>query len=151
MTSVRARIAHAAEGAEPIRTLVTDSSRLPPPLASLLEPFAQRIADIIIERIGTSSARVADPPKSEVFVSRAQARALGVETRALLRAQRSGALEAFRPGREVLYRRSDVLALIERAKIARESPEPCAAVLATDPFERAIAHAERRASTRHLR
>jgi hypothetical protein len=151
MTSIPARTAHAAGGADPIRTVVTDSSELPPPLASLLEPFAQRIADIVLERMGARTTGAADPPTSEVFVTRAQARALGVETRALLRAQKSGAIEAFRPGREVLYRRSDVLALVERAKVVLESPEPCATVLPTDPFERAIAHAERRASTRHLR
>jgi len=62
----------------------------------------------------------------------------------LLRAQRSGAIEAFRRGREVVYRRSDVLALIERAKVVEASPEPRAAVLRMDPFERAMAHAERR-------
>ena len=123
---------------------MADSSGLPPPLALLLEPFAQRIADIVLERIGTNSTRPTDPPNSEVFVTRAQARALGIETRALLRAQRSGAIEAFRPGREVVYRRSDVLAVVERAKVVEASPEPRPAVLRMDPFERAMAHAERR-------
>jgi len=123
---------------------MAESSGLPAPLASLLEPFARRIADIVLERIAAKSNRPTDPPSSEVFVTRAQARALGVGTRALLRAQRSGAIEAFRPGREVVYRRSDVLALVERAKVVEASPEPPAAVLRMDPFERAMAHAERR-------
>ena len=123
---------------------MTDSSGLPPPLAALLEPFVQRIADLVLERIGTGSSGTAVRPSSEVFITRAQARALGVGTRALLRAQRSAAIEAFRPGREVVYRRSDVLALVERAKVVQASQGPCAAILDIDPFEKAIAHAEQR-------
>jgi hypothetical protein len=122
---------------------MTDPSDLLPPLAALLEPLVQRIADLVVERLapGTSSD---DRDDGELYVTRARAKALGVETRALLRAQRSGAIEAFRPGREVLYRRSDVLALIERAKVIERPSVRCAPAPEDDPFEAAVAHAEQR-------
>jgi hypothetical protein len=72
---------------------------------------------------------------------------MGVERRALLRAERSGRLEAFRPGRVVVYRRRDVEALVESHKIlleAKASATSSVEGLHIDRFERALQNGARR-------
>ena len=66
------------------------------------------------------AARLKDAPKLAVetsvpagFVSRTEAARIGVERKVLIRAERSGRLQAFKPGRVVVYRRRDVEALVE--------------------------------------
>ncbi len=78
-----------------------------------------------------------------LFVTRAAAVRLGAERRVLLRAERAGQLPAFRPGRQTLYRRVDVLALIERHRVEPEARQD-AEVVEVDAFERACALARSR-------
>jgi hypothetical protein len=78
------------------------------------------------------------------YVTRAAAKRLfGVEIKVLLRAERSGKLSAFKPGKSVVYRRQDVVALIERSRVA-PSPANDAQAVEGDTFERAIGNAQRR-------
>jgi hypothetical protein len=57
------------------------------------------------------------PPPSPEHVSRAQAVRLGLELKALLRAEQTPDLEAFRLGKRVLYGRGNVDRLVERHRI----------------------------------
>jgi hypothetical protein len=81
------------------------------------------------------------------LVSRRQARELGVDERVLVRAERSGQIDAYRAGRRTTYKRGDVLALLERHRVAppseREQDES-----KLDPFERAKLRAKRRVGAR---
>jgi hypothetical protein len=85
---------------------------------------------------------------STEFVTRAEAARMGLERRALLRAERSGRLAAFKPGRVVLYRRRDVEALVESHKVPPGSgafaAESESGPLHTDPFDIALRNAEER-------
>ena len=72
---------------------------------------------------------------------------MGVERRVLLRAERSGRLEAFKPGRVVVYRRRDVEGFVESHKLLiapDASSSPANDQLPTDSFERALRRADRR-------
>ncbi|MGD0679647.1 MAG: hypothetical protein ABSC94_30030 [Polyangiaceae bacterium] len=72
---------------------------------------------------------------------------MGVERRVLQRAERSGQLEAFKPGRVVMYRRRDIEAFVEAHKVL-PGPEPAGSATAeltsADSFERALRHADGR-------
>lgn len=73
---------------------------------------------------------------------------MGVELKALHRAEKTGELAAFKPGRAVVYRHVDVVALVERARVAAPegTPGPANDAEPDDPFERALARADRRSS-----
>jgi len=87
----------------------------------------------------------------QAYVSRAQARAMGVEVKALQRAERSGEIVGFRVGRSTVYRVEDVRKLVEAhpvaaavapaAPVANDRSEPA------DPWERAVSRATRRRAT----
>jgi hypothetical protein len=104
-------------------------------VAALADALAARLRDVLRPPADGDGVR---------YVTRAQARAMGVEMRALLRAERAGELEAFKPGRVVVYRPADVLALVERAKVEQPAAREGAEVPPLDPFERAMARADRR-------
>ena len=106
----------------------------------LHEEAVKVLAGAIAEEMRDLLAPAASPVE---YVSREDAGHLGVERKALLRAERAGELPAFRPGKTVLYRRQDVVALIERSRVA-PTPANDAQALEGDPFERAIANAQRR-------
>jgi hypothetical protein len=82
------------------------------------------------------------PAAADVYVTRRQATALGIEGRALRRLEKRGELQSFRPGKTTLYRRVDVLALVENSRVL---PSPATApendVEPIDPFQRAVARA----------
>jgi hypothetical protein len=81
---------------------------------------------------------VGEAPAGPAYVTRSEARRMGVETRALLAAERSGELEAFRPGRSTVYRVADVRKLVEAHPVAPPTtPSPAPAGEPTDLFERA--------------
>ena len=105
-----------------------------------------KLADAIVSRLREMLAPAALP--DERYLTRAEATQLGVERRALIRAERAGKLRAFKPGRRVMYRRGDVVALVERCGTdpapPRESPRGMDPL---DPFERALTSAERRSGT----
>ncbi len=87
-------------------------------------------------------ARGLPPPVSspdDIFVTRAGAVRLGLEGKAAMRAEREGRLSAYKPGRQVLYKKAAVLALIESSRLA---PVPANDAEPEDPFERAVARAE---------
>ncbi|MGA3124787.1 MAG: hypothetical protein ABSF69_28910 [Polyangiaceae bacterium] len=104
------------------------------------------LADALAARL-KGVPRAAETPVSEGFVSRSEAARIGIERKVLLRAERAGRLQAFRPGRVVMYRRRDVQALVESHPVCLV-PEEAASVaregLPTDGFESALQHAERR-------
>jgi hypothetical protein len=74
------------------------------------------------------------------FITRKEARALGVEERALKRAERAGELASFKLGKRVLYRERDVVAWIESHEVLPDAPVPCVVLdmpVPSDPFEAA--------------
>jgi hypothetical protein len=77
-------------------------------VAALADALAARLRDVLRPPADGDGAP---------YLTRREARGLGVEGKALLRAERAGDLEAFKPGCVVVYRRADVLALVERAKV----------------------------------
>ena len=95
-------------------------------------------------------------PVQPAYVSRAEARTMGVETRALLRAERAGELPAFRVGRSTVYRLADVVALVAAPPVARSTsgqsglwgplarPASPAAEEPADPWQRAVGRAAKR-------
>jgi hypothetical protein len=83
-----------------------------------------------------------DPP--EYVTRRAAGRLFGLETKALLRAQRSGAITAFRIGKAIVYRCHDLRALLENSRVAPGPTEPANDAEPGDAFERAMANARRR-------
>jgi hypothetical protein len=112
-----------------------------------LEPadFPPEILDAIANRIAEKLRAVLAPPPAVVdFITRREAVLLGIELKALMAAERAGTLPAFKPGRAVVYRRGDVITLIESSRVV-VSEEPANVVdLPIDPFERAVARAQRR-------
>jgi len=83
-----------------------------------------------------------DPPE---YVTRSAARRLfGLETKALLRAQRSGAIAAFRIGKATVYRCHDLRALVENSRVAPGPTRPANDAEPGDAFERALANSRRR-------
>jgi hypothetical protein len=91
------------------------------------------------------------PPETltpEHFVTRTDAARMGLERKALLRAERSGRLEAFKPGRVVVYRRRDIEALVESHKVLPRAGaaaiSPASGLLPTDPFDIALRKAKQR-------
>jgi hypothetical protein len=83
------------------------------------------------------------------YVTRNEAREMGVEVRALVRAGRSGSLPAFRVGRSTVYRLGDVEKFVEAHPVAPVAParEPLVEEPA-DAWERALARRKRRTSGR---
>jgi hypothetical protein len=81
------------------------------------------------------------------YVTRQQASKMGVEVRALIRAERSGDLQAFKVGRAKVYRLADVEGLVEGHPVAGAgatrgvAPAPAEAA---DPWARAVALAAKR-------
>jgi hypothetical protein len=69
-----------------------------------------------------------------------------IELKALLAAERTGLLTAYRPGRHVLYKRVELEAMIEASRIAvrEEVLAPANDAEPDDPFERALAGARHR-------
>jgi hypothetical protein len=61
------------------------------------------------------------------YVSRKQGAELGVEIRALIRAERAGALVAFKTGRSKVYRLADVVAFVEAHPTPAQVPKTRAA------------------------
>jgi hypothetical protein len=107
-------------------------------VAALAEALVVRLKDV------TKPAPTSAPDR---FVTRAEAARMGVERRALLRAERSGKLEAFKPGRVVLYRSRDVEALVESHKVVllpEASMTPEVGLLPGDGFEKALRNAAKR-------
>jgi hypothetical protein len=104
------------------------------------------LADALAVRL-TAVPKGGQASATERFVTRSEATRMGVERRALLRAERSGRLEAFRPGRVVVYRCRDVEALVESHKIlpeAKASATSSVEGLHMDRFERALQNGARR-------
>ncbi len=105
------------------------------------------LADALAVRLKVVG-KPAETSAPDHFVTRTEATRMGVERRALLRAERSGRLEAFKPGRVVVYRRRDVEVLVESHKVlpgagaAAISPE--SGLLPTDPFDIALRKAKQR-------
>jgi hypothetical protein len=97
------------------------------------------LADAIAARLPRAAAPASTTAPR--FITRAEAVALGVELKALHRAEKTGELAAFKPGRAVVYRAADVVALVERARVAAPAvaSSEAANVIALDPFERARA------------
>jgi hypothetical protein len=83
-----------------------------------------------------------DPP--EYVTRRAAGRLFGLETKALLRAQRSGAITAFRIGKATVYRCQDLRALLENSRVTPGPAQPANDAEPGDAFERALANARRR-------
>ena len=108
-------------------------------VAALADALAVRLK-VVPKPVETSSA-------PEHFVTRTDAARMGLERKALLRAERSGRLEAFKPGRVVVYRRRDIEALVESHKVRLHSEAPASPsceTMPTDCFERALHRADRR-------
>src|SRR5271165_2279732 len=78
------------------------------------------LADALAVRL-SAVPKGGEASATDRFLTRSEATRMGVERRALLRPVRSGRLEAFRPGRVVVYRRRDVEALVESHKILSRS------------------------------
>jgi hypothetical protein len=105
------------------------------------------LADALAVRLKAAVPSPPETPANDRFVTRGEAARMGVERRALLRAERLGRLEAFKPGRVVVYRRRDVEALVVAHKVlppSEASPRPGSDRLPTDPFDRALHHANGR-------
>jgi hypothetical protein len=98
-----------------------------------------------------AARRPAEPQAPTRYVTRAEAVAMGIELKVLRRAEKSGELEAFQPGRKVIYRLGDIVALVERHKVLVDgsgAQAESAEVVPLDPFERAMARADRRLASR---
>jgi hypothetical protein len=81
------------------------------------------------------------------LLTRRQARdELGIEVRALMRAERSGELAAYRFGKAVAYRVGDLEAFVARHRVAPPVPpaEPSETAVNGDVFDLALARAARR-------
>ncbi|MGD0680043.1 MAG: hypothetical protein ABSC94_32060 [Polyangiaceae bacterium] len=106
------------------------------------------LADAIATRLKKEPA-LPDPSAAERFVTRAEATQMGLERRALLRAEHTGRLQAFKPGRVIVYRRRDVEALIEASvKVRSVGPERRGSDrLNADRFDKALQNAEGRAAS----
>jgi hypothetical protein len=61
-----------------------------------------------------------------------------------LRAQRSGAITAFRIGKATVYRCHDLRALVENSRVASAPNKPANDGAPSDAFEQAMANAGRR-------
>ena len=105
----------------------------------LLDAIAERLAARLRDVVKAPPA-----PAALQYVSRREARSMGIELRALLRAERDGSLPAFKPGRHVVYRRADLEALVERARVATPPSVLPDNVEPLDAFERARARAAER-------
>lgn len=106
---------------------------------AVLDALAARLASRLRDALAPAATEGESP-----FVTRAEATRMGVEKRVLLRAERSGDLVAFRPGKATLYRRVDIVGLIERSRVSAPEREEGGQVLPMDPFQRAVARAEQR-------
>jgi hypothetical protein len=102
-------------------------------VAALADAVAARLRDVL-------------RPAEASFVTRAEAKAMGVETRALVRAAREGRIETFRLGRSATYRRVAVLRLLESAKVQPQPANDCAEP--EEAFEAAVARAKQRRAQR---
>jgi hypothetical protein len=103
------------------------------------------LAAAIAARLRPPSGPVATAGDQPEYVTRCAARRLfGLETKALLRAQRSGAIAAFRIGKATVYRRHDLRALVESSRVAPATAHPANDAEPGDAFERAMANARRR-------
>ncbi len=92
--------------------------------------------------------RILDTAPALAYVSRAQARAMGVETRALIRAERTGELTAYKAGRAKVYRRADVQRFVEAHAASASAPvdhRPAVEDEPDDTWSRALARRARRA------
>jgi hypothetical protein len=110
------------------------------------DDFPDGVLDAIADRVAERLRGVLAPaPSVDRFVSRAEARRLGIERRALVAAERSGELAAYRPGKATVYRESELRDWIQRHRV-EPKPEATADVveLPSDPFERARALARSR-------
>ena len=80
-------------------------------------------------------------PSAPAYLGRAEARAMGVEVRALLRAERSGGIVAFKVGRRVVCRLADVRQLVEAHAVVPSRAAPTVARTPEEPadaWERAL-------------
>jgi hypothetical protein len=106
-----------------------------------------QLLDAIAERLAAKLRDVVKAPPAPAalqYVSRREARSMGIELRALLRAERDGSLPAFKPGRHVVYRRGDLEVLVERARVATHPALLPDNVEPLDVFERARVRAAAR-------
>lgn len=83
-------------------------------------------------------------PPADRFITRAEATRMGIERRALVRAERSGSVDAFKPGRVVVYRLRDVERLVESHRVPADPPDQTPDSTPIDAFERAIQKAQKR-------
>lgn len=100
----------------------------------LLEAFAERIADRVVDRLGPTQS-------SDEFLDLAEAERLGVPRRTLRGAIRAGKLTATRIGRSYRVRRSDLDAWLASHRVEPKPPEPKPRSLQpeADPVARALA------------
>ena len=102
------------------------------------------VADAIAARL----PRAASPPSPDEsrYVTRKEAaRDYRVELKALIAAERVGGLLSFRVGRRVLYRRSDVVSLVEGCVVTQIAPAVAVGDDgSSDPFDLAVGRARGR-------
>ncbi len=103
------------------------------------------LAAAVAARLRTQPGPAPTAGDGPEYITRSAARRLfGVETKALLRAQRAGAIAAFRIGKATVYRCHDIRALVENSRVAPRPAQPANDAQPGDAFERAMANARRR-------
>jgi hypothetical protein len=106
------------------------------------DAIVDTLADALAERLRPGLAPAHAPTAAWRLLTRRQAHdELGLEVRALLRAERSGELPSYRFGKAVAYRLGDLQAFVDRHRAVAPGPTEVtsAEVIELDPFERARA------------